>query len=122
MNYMIEKHSGERAYLQLYHQLRRDILNGIWPRGSKLPSKRVLAEELGISIITVEHALSLLSDEGYLETKPRSGTYVTFGGSVSPSSVPKRASLEDMKASRRLSRTNLYSNRTQAKVRKWFWN
>ena len=100
MNYIIEKHSDERAYLQLYHQLRRDILNGTWPRGSKLPSKRVLAEELGISVITVEHALSLLSDEGYLETKPRSGTYVAFGGSVSPSSVPKRASLEDMKASR----------------------
>ena len=100
MNYIIRKHSGESAYLQLYHQLRQDIISGIWPRGAKLPSKRVMAEELGLSVITVEHALSLLCDEGYLESKPRSGMIVAFGGAVSPASVPKRPSLEDMRASR----------------------
>ncbi|MBQ3371801.1 MAG: PLP-dependent aminotransferase family protein [Oscillospiraceae bacterium] len=100
MNYIIRKHAGESAYLQLYHQLRQDIISGIWPRGAKLPSKRVMAEELGLSVITVEHALSLLCDEGYLESKPRSGMIVSFGGTVSPASVPKRPSLEDMRASR----------------------
>lgn len=100
MNYIIRKHTGESAYLQLYHQLRQDIISGIWPRGAKLPSKRVMAEELGLSVITVEHALSLLCDEGYLESKPRSGMIVAFGGAVSPASVPKRPSLEDMRASR----------------------
>ncbi len=100
MNYIIRKHCGESAYLQLYRQLRRDILSGIWPRGAKLPSRRVMAEELGVSVITVEHALALLCDEGYLEAKPRSGMIVSFGGTVSPASVPRWLSLDDMKASR----------------------
>ena len=53
MNYQIEKRSGESAYLQLYRQLRQDIISGALPTGAKLPSKRSLAEELGLSVITV---------------------------------------------------------------------
>ena len=60
----------------------------------------MISAELGVSIITVEHALSLLCDEGYLESKPRSGMIVSFGGTVSSASIPKRPSLEDMRASR----------------------
>ena len=73
MKYRIEKHAGESAYLQLYKQLRQDIVGGVLPPGSRLPSKRLLAEELGISVITVEHAYALLVDEGYAESRPRSG-------------------------------------------------
>ena len=80
MNYQIIKHSGESAYLQLYRQLRQDIVSGALPTGAKLPSKRGLAEELGLSVITVEHALALLTDEGYLLARPRSGYFVAFGG------------------------------------------
>ena len=80
MNYHIEKHSGESAYLQLYRQLRQDIVSGLLPLGAKLPSKRSFAEELGVSVITVEHALALLTDEGYLLSRPRSGFFVSFGG------------------------------------------
>lgn len=93
MKYVIEKHSGESAYLQLFRQLRADIVSGLLPPGAKLPSKRSLAEELGISVITVEHALALLCDEGYVLSRPRSGFYVCFGGAVPP---PPRARLEDM--------------------------
>ena len=94
MNYHIQKHSGESAYLQLYRQLREDIVSGLLPLGRRLPSKRQLAEELGVSVITVEHALSLLCDEGYAEGRPRSGTYVCFGGGQTP--PPPRARLEEM--------------------------
>ena len=98
MNYHIEKHSGESAYLQLYRQLRQDIVSGALPTGAKLPSKRSFAEELGLSVITVEHALALLTDEGYLLSRPRSGYYVAFGG-ASPAAVPpRRAQLEEMRA------------------------
>ena len=64
MNYRIERHSGESAYMQLYHQLRSDIVSGVLPKGTKLPSRRVLAAELGLSVITVERALALRTDEG----------------------------------------------------------
>lgn len=66
------------VYLQLYSRLRDDIVKGIYPFGSKLPSKRSLAEETGVSTITVEHAYALLCDEGYAEARERSGYIVTF--------------------------------------------
>ena len=93
MKYQINRQSGESAYLQLYRQLREDIVSGVLPRGSRLPSKRQLAAELGLSLITVEHALSLLVDESYAVSRERSGLYAAFGGAVP--SVP-RARLEDM--------------------------
>ena len=64
------------VYLQLYKLLRDDIVNGIYSYHSKLPSKRSLAEECGVSTITVEHAYALLCDEGYAEGRARSGYVV----------------------------------------------
>jgi len=77
MRYTID-HSQHPAYLQLYKQLRSDIINGIYGFDDKLPSKRLLSEETGVSTITVEHAYALLCDEGYAESRERSGYYVTF--------------------------------------------
>lgn len=66
------------AYLQLYMQMRSNIIEGIYPFGSKLPSKRILAAEAGVSTVTVEHAYALLCDEGYIESRQRSGYFVCF--------------------------------------------
>ena len=78
------------AYLTLYERLRGEIIAGDYPYGAKLPSKRQLAEESGLSVVTVEHALSLLCDEGYLEPRERSGHYVSFrqGDGFVPGSAP----------------------------------
>lgn len=78
MRYFIEKNIKEPAYLQLYKQLREDITTGVYTYGCKIPSKRLISSETGISIITVEHAYNLLCDEGYIESKSRSGYYVIF--------------------------------------------
>jgi len=56
--------------------IRRDIERGKLKKGEKLPSKRSLAEHLGISLITVENAYQMLKDEGYIEPRERSGYYV----------------------------------------------
>lgn len=77
MKYHIDV-SGKAAYLQLYEQLRRDIVAGLYPYGAKLPSKRLLAEEAGVSVITVQHAYAILCDEGYLESRQRSGYFVLY--------------------------------------------
>ena len=77
MKYTIDKGHGP-AYLQLYRQLRDDIIAGVFGYRGRLPSKRTLAEESGISTITVEHAYALLADEGYIETRERSGYFVIF--------------------------------------------
>ncbi len=78
MKYIIDNELGIPAYLQLYKQVRDDIVKGIYPCGSKLPSKRTIADEVGVSTVTIEHAYELLSDEGYIETRQRSGYFVIF--------------------------------------------
>ncbi len=78
MKYIIEEKSGIPAYLQLYHYFRDDIVQGVYPHKSKLPSKRITCAETGLSAITVEHAYDLLIQEGYVESKERSGYYVIF--------------------------------------------
>ena len=77
MKYIISK-EDHPVYLQLYKQLREDIIQGSYLWGQKLPSKRLLAQELGLSIVTVEHAYGLLCDEGYAEARQRSGYFVIF--------------------------------------------
>ena len=89
--FKIEK-QGPSAYRQLYAQLKEALVSGAYPPGSRLPSKRALAAELGISVITVEHALALLADEGWVEPRERSGVYALPHGGVAPA----RAALEEM--------------------------
>ena len=77
MKYVIDKEKRP-VYLQIYNQIREDIVNDILRFDSKLPSIRALAEELEISTVTVEHAYALLSDEGYVESRERSGYVISF--------------------------------------------
>ena len=71
----------EKRYLRIYEQVKEDIIKGTYPVGTKLPSKRVMADAMGMSVITVEHAYELLSDEGYIVPKQKSGYYVSFDDS-----------------------------------------
>ena len=66
------------VYLQLYKLIREDIIAGDYPYNTKLPSKRELAEEVGVSTVTVEHAYALLCEEGYVQARERSGYLVIF--------------------------------------------
>ena len=78
MKYSIDTTSKKKAYLQLYEQIRTDIINSIYKYGDKLPSKRILADEALTSVITVEHAYGILCDEGYIEARERSGYFVVY--------------------------------------------
>lgn len=78
MRYLIDKKAKKPAYLQLYEQIRNDIVSGNYKPGMKLPSKRFICEETNVSVITAEHALDLLSQEGYIESKERSGYFVIY--------------------------------------------
>ena len=78
MKYIIDEESKKPAYQQLYTMIRDDIINGVYPLNTKLPSKRTLSSDTGVSTITIEHAYALLCDEGYAEARQRSGYFVTF--------------------------------------------
>ena len=83
--YSIDRQIRQPAYLQLYRQIRDDITSGLCPFGMKLPSKRFLAAETGTSVITVQHAYDLLADDGYIQSRERSGYYVSYEeGELSP--------------------------------------
>ena len=66
------------AYLTLYESLREEIISGVRPFGCRLPSRRILARDRGVSAITAEHSIELLCEEGYAEARPRSGCYVIY--------------------------------------------
>ena len=66
------------AYLTLYESLREEIISGVRPFGCRLPSRRILARDRGVSAITAEHSIELLCEEGYAESRPKSGFYVTY--------------------------------------------
>ena len=65
-------------YLTLYETLRNEIVSGSIPYGRKLPSKRELKDRYGLSLITVEHSLELLTWEGYAVSKERSGYFADY--------------------------------------------
>ncbi len=64
-------------YKELYQKIRQDILKGKIKTGEKLPSKRTLAQNLGISTITVENAYDQLISEGYLFSEQKKGYFVS---------------------------------------------
>ena len=70
--------ANKPKYLRLYEELRAEITQGAWPCGQKLPSRRQVAQERGLSVVTVEHCYELLCQEGYAEARPRSGHFVTY--------------------------------------------
>lgn len=78
MRYILDEGDKRPFYLKLYEQVREDIIKGVYKYGEKLPSKRLVADETGVSTITVEHAYTLLAEEGYIEPRERSGYFVTF--------------------------------------------
>lgn len=93
MNINIDKSSSIPAYIQLYKAIVSDIISNSYPYGSKLPSKRMVAEETDLSLITVEHAYALLCDEGYIQARQRSGYFVIykeadFSGAIDLKSLP----------------------------------
>jgi GntR family transcriptional regulator len=73
------RHAGDRQprYLRIYSDLRQRITSGQWPPGSPLPSQRELADEFGVSIMTLRQAVQLLTDEGLIDTRHGSGTFAT---------------------------------------------
>lgn len=76
LTYDFSRLEGESMYMYLYRCVRKDILAGKLRAGEKLPSKRTLARNLGISLITVENAYAQLLVEGYIFSRPRSGYFV----------------------------------------------
>ena len=65
-----------KKYFEIYKDIKNKILTEEYEAGKKLPSKRVMADRYGCSVITVETAYGMLADEGYIVSEERSGYFV----------------------------------------------
>lgn len=76
MDIIISNSGAVPIYEQIQSQIKRLILAGILAEGEALPSMRLLAKELRISLITTKRAYEELEREGFVTTVPGKGSFV----------------------------------------------
>ncbi|MDO4546272.1 MAG: GntR family transcriptional regulator [Bacillota bacterium] len=76
MNIIISNASGKPIYDQISTQIKEKILTGELKEGDALPSMRLLAKELRISVITTKRAYEELERDGFIITMTGKGSFV----------------------------------------------
>jgi GntR family transcriptional regulator len=76
LDIIISNSSGKPIYEQITAQIKNMIINGTLCEGDALPSMRVLAQELRISIITTKRAYEDLERDGFIDTIAGKGSFV----------------------------------------------
>lgn len=76
MHEHIDKDRSEPAYSQLAAIILRQIAEGIYPPGTKIPSESHLSKQYALSVMTVRQAIGVLSEQGILERVHGTGTFV----------------------------------------------
>lgn len=73
---MTEARTADPRYLQVARALRQDIVDGVYPVGSQLPTEHALCERFSVSRYTVREALRRLREDHLISSRPRAGTLV----------------------------------------------
>ena len=76
MDIIISNSSGKPIYEQISEQIKNSIISGALKEGDALPSMRLLAKELHISVITTKRAYEDLERDGFLTTVTGKGSFV----------------------------------------------
>lgn len=76
MELYISNSGQEPIYVQITRQIKQQILSGQLHEGDALPSIRLLAKELRISVITTKRAYEDLEAAGFIVTQPGRGSFV----------------------------------------------
>lgn len=76
MDIILSNSSGKPIYEQIANQVKEQIMAGALAPGEALPSMRLLAKELRISVITTKRAYEELERDGFLENVPGKGCFV----------------------------------------------
>lgn len=66
----------EPIYVQIHDEIKEAIDAGRWSAGERIPSERELSIQFNVSRMTLRQSIMLLVDEGYLERRIGSGTFV----------------------------------------------
>lgn len=76
MDIIISNVSGQPIYDQISSQIKAKIISGELQEGDALPSMRLLAKELRISVITTKRAYEELERDGFIASVPGKGSFV----------------------------------------------
>ena len=76
MDILLSNSSGKPIYQQIADQVKEQVCSGTLTAGEALPSMRLLAKELRISVITTKRAYEELERDGFLENVPGKGCFV----------------------------------------------
>lgn len=76
MNIIISNSSGKPIYEQIVSQIKEAIISGALNEGEALPSMRILAKDLRISVITTKRAYEELEREGFIYSITGKGSFV----------------------------------------------
>jgi GntR family transcriptional regulator len=76
LDIIISNSSGQPIYEQIVDQMKQMIINGSLQTGEALPSMRLLAKDLRISVITTKRAYEELEREGFIVTMTGKGSFV----------------------------------------------
>ena len=76
MNILISNSGEKPIYEQITSQIKNLIIQGELAAGQALPSMRLLAKDLRISVITTKRAYEELEREGFVQTVPGKGSFV----------------------------------------------
>ena len=76
MDIILSNASEEPIYRQIISQIKAQIMNGTLAAGDALPSMRVLAQQLKISVITTKRAYEELERDGFIENFAGKGCFV----------------------------------------------
>ena len=68
--------ASDHRYLQIARTLRKEIVDGVYPVGSQLPTEHQLCERFAVSRYTVREALRRLREDNLVASRPRAGTRV----------------------------------------------
>ena len=67
---------GSGLPVKIFEEIRKDIINEVYPIDSKLPPERELAKRYGASRFAVREAIAMLGQSGFVKTHPQSGSYI----------------------------------------------
>jgi DNA-binding FadR family transcriptional regulator len=84
----------KRLYHSVAEKIKERISNGVYPPGSRLPGERELAEQFGVSRVTIREAEIALQALGYISIKTGSGVYVLDSADSDARGLPSVSAFE----------------------------
>ncbi len=91
MEFSVDHQSSTTLYEQLHSQLLEQIARGTLIAGTKLPTVRQFATDLGVATYTVARVYKALEADGFIETRGRNGTLVSARSDTGQSLLQRAA-------------------------------